>query len=96
MLQAEQQHATSTTNVSLDLVQLFKALGGGWELTLPDLAESAEVIRSPIAAKMPADLLPGLVADWHLPNFDRLRPQYRHRLGELPTNARTTVSPCTA
>jgi outer membrane protein TolC len=44
LLQAEQQHATSTTNVSLDLVQLFKALGGGWELTFPDLAENAEVI----------------------------------------------------
>jgi NodT family efflux transporter outer membrane factor (OMF) lipoprotein len=35
LLQAEQQHATSTTNVSLNLVQLFKALGGGWELTFP-------------------------------------------------------------
>jgi outer membrane protein TolC len=34
LLQAEQQHATSTTNVSLNLVQLFKALGG-WELTSP-------------------------------------------------------------
>jgi NodT family efflux transporter outer membrane factor (OMF) lipoprotein len=44
LLQAEQQHATSTTNVSLDLIQLFKALGGGWELTFPDLAENAEVI----------------------------------------------------
>jgi outer membrane protein TolC len=30
MYQAEQQDATSTTNVSLNLVQLFKALGGGW------------------------------------------------------------------
>jgi NodT family efflux transporter outer membrane factor (OMF) lipoprotein len=36
LLQAEQQYATSTTNVALDLVQLFKALGGGWELTFPD------------------------------------------------------------
>jgi len=35
LLQAEQQYATSTTNVSLNLVQLFKALGGGWELTFP-------------------------------------------------------------
>jgi outer membrane protein TolC len=35
LLQAEQQHANSTTNVSLNLVQLFKALGGGWELTFP-------------------------------------------------------------
>jgi len=33
LLQAEQQYAISTTNVSLNLVQLFKALGGGWELT---------------------------------------------------------------
>jgi outer membrane protein TolC len=36
LLQAEQQYATSTTNVALDLVQLFKALGGGWELTFPE------------------------------------------------------------
>lgn len=35
LLDASQQHATSNTNVSLYLVQLFKALGGGWELTLP-------------------------------------------------------------
>jgi NodT family efflux transporter outer membrane factor (OMF) lipoprotein len=35
-LQAEQQQATSTTTVALDLVQLFKALGGGWETTFPD------------------------------------------------------------
>jgi NodT family efflux transporter outer membrane factor (OMF) lipoprotein len=37
VLQAEQQYASSTTNVSLDLVQLFKALGGGWETQFPDL-----------------------------------------------------------
>lgn len=36
LLQAEQQHATSTTNVSLNLVQLFKALGGGWEPIFPN------------------------------------------------------------
>jgi NodT family efflux transporter outer membrane factor (OMF) lipoprotein len=46
LLQAEQQHATSTTNVSLNLVQLFKALGGGWELTFPDLPEKTEVAVS--------------------------------------------------
>jgi NodT family efflux transporter outer membrane factor (OMF) lipoprotein len=44
LLQAEQQYATSTTNVSLDLVQLFKALGGGWETTFPDVpSETAAV-----------------------------------------------------
>ncbi len=36
LLSAEQQYATSTTNVGLDLVQLFKALGGGWETVFPD------------------------------------------------------------
>ena len=35
LLQADQQYATSTTNVALNLVQLFKALGGGWEPTFP-------------------------------------------------------------
>ncbi len=32
---AKQQYAQSATNVSTDLVQLYKALGGGWETTLP-------------------------------------------------------------
>jgi outer membrane protein TolC len=36
LLQAELQHAQSTTNVSANLVQLYKALGGGWEQTFPD------------------------------------------------------------
>jgi NodT family efflux transporter outer membrane factor (OMF) lipoprotein len=39
LLQNEQQYAASTTNVSLDLVTLFKALGGGWEQTFPDRLE---------------------------------------------------------
>jgi NodT family efflux transporter outer membrane factor (OMF) lipoprotein len=46
LLQAEQQHAISTTNVSLNLVQLFKALGGGWERTFPDLPANTEVAVS--------------------------------------------------
>jgi NodT family efflux transporter outer membrane factor (OMF) lipoprotein len=46
LLQAEQQHATSTTNVSLNLVQLFKALGGGSELTFPELPTTTEVAVS--------------------------------------------------
>ena len=37
LLQADQQCARSTTNVSLNFVQLFKALGGGWEPTFPGL-----------------------------------------------------------
>jgi outer membrane protein TolC len=36
LLQAGQQHATSTTNVSLNLVHLFKVLGGGWESIFPN------------------------------------------------------------
>ncbi|MGB8902013.1 MAG: efflux transporter outer membrane subunit [Methylocella sp.] len=36
LLQAELQHAQSTTNVSTNLVQLYKALGGGWEQTFPE------------------------------------------------------------
>jgi len=34
-LLGEQALAESTTNLGLDLVQLFKALGGGWETTFP-------------------------------------------------------------
>ncbi len=36
VLSAEQQFAQSTANVSINLVALYKALGGGWELTYPD------------------------------------------------------------
>jgi NodT family efflux transporter outer membrane factor (OMF) lipoprotein len=43
LLQAEQQYATSTTNVSLNLIQLFKALGGGWEMTYPDVSEGPAI-----------------------------------------------------
>ncbi len=35
VLQAQQQYTQSTVNISVDLVQLYKALGGGWELTYP-------------------------------------------------------------
>lgn len=35
LLQTEQQLAASTTNVSTNLVALYKALGGGWETDLP-------------------------------------------------------------
>jgi NodT family efflux transporter outer membrane factor (OMF) lipoprotein len=48
LLQAQQQYATSTTNVSLDLVQLFKALGGGWETEFPDVP--SEKAATPVAA----------------------------------------------
>ena len=37
LLQAEQQAATSATNAAVDLVALYKALGGGWEETFPTL-----------------------------------------------------------
>jgi len=36
LLQNEQQYAQSSTNVALDLITLFKALGGGWEQALPE------------------------------------------------------------
>jgi NodT family efflux transporter outer membrane factor (OMF) lipoprotein len=50
LLQAEQQYATSTTNVALDLVQLFKALGGGWETVFaeePPKAPDVALVLSP-------------------------------------------------
>jgi NodT family efflux transporter outer membrane factor (OMF) lipoprotein len=36
LLAAEQQLTNSVTNVSTDLVQIYKALGGGWETALPE------------------------------------------------------------
>jgi NodT family efflux transporter outer membrane factor (OMF) lipoprotein len=49
LLQAEQQYAASTTNVSLDLVQLFKALGGGWETEFPDVPSETAAVPVPVA-----------------------------------------------
>jgi NodT family efflux transporter outer membrane factor (OMF) lipoprotein len=43
VLQAQQQFVQSTVNVSLDLVQLYKALGGGWEQAYPDGIAGAKV-----------------------------------------------------
>jgi outer membrane protein TolC len=36
LLAAEQQLTDSTTLIATDLVALYKALGGGWEIALPD------------------------------------------------------------
>jgi hypothetical protein len=44
----QRRYATSTTNVSLDLVQLFKALGGGWETALPDLPSATAAVPVPL------------------------------------------------
>jgi len=43
-LAAELELAQSTTQVALDQVQLFKALGGGWEGTFPVMVEAAVVV----------------------------------------------------
>jgi NodT family efflux transporter outer membrane factor (OMF) lipoprotein len=43
LLQAEQDHAQSTINISISLVQLYKALGGGWELTYPRAPPEAPI-----------------------------------------------------
>ncbi len=43
LLSIQQQLADSTTTVSVNLVALYKALGGGWE---PDLPEPATVAKS--------------------------------------------------
>jgi NodT family efflux transporter outer membrane factor (OMF) lipoprotein len=48
VLQADQQYAASTTNVSLDLVQLFKALGGGWETQFPDVPSETAAVPVPV------------------------------------------------
>jgi NodT family efflux transporter outer membrane factor (OMF) lipoprotein len=50
VLEAEQSLAQSTTNVSVDLIALYKALGGGWELTYPD---SRAVVPPTLASAVP-------------------------------------------
>jgi NodT family efflux transporter outer membrane factor (OMF) lipoprotein len=47
LLSADQQYAASTTNVALDLVQLFKALGGGWETDFPDPPSETLAVPTP-------------------------------------------------
>jgi outer membrane protein TolC len=47
LVNAEQQFAASTTNVALDLVQLFKALGGGWETSFPDVPSETAAVPVP-------------------------------------------------
>ncbi len=42
LLQTQQQLASSTTNVSQNLVALYKALGGGWETNLPRDAATSD------------------------------------------------------
>lgn len=48
LLQAELQLAQSTTAVSTNLVQLYKALGGGWEQSLPDEREGHMAALQPV------------------------------------------------
>jgi NodT family efflux transporter outer membrane factor (OMF) lipoprotein len=48
LLTAQQQYAQSTTNVSTDLVALYKALGGGWETTYPRLEADASGTNQPL------------------------------------------------
>ena len=57
VLNAEQQLAQSTTNVSTDLVALYKALGGGWELTYPD---SKAKLPALVAAGVPPGPIPAV------------------------------------
>jgi NodT family efflux transporter outer membrane factor (OMF) lipoprotein len=49
MLEAREQYVQSTVNVSLDLVQLYKALGGGWEPTYPSRPPPGTLARAEIA-----------------------------------------------
>jgi hypothetical protein len=58
LLQADQQYATSTTNVALDLVQLFKALGGGWETKFPDVPSETAAVPVPAGMVDAAFILP--------------------------------------
>jgi len=43
VLDAQQQYLQSTVNVTVDLIQLYKALGGGWEPTYPANLDGAAV-----------------------------------------------------
>ena len=46
LLQAQQQYVQSTANVSLDLVQLYKSLGGGWQGAYPAAPTFPGIIKA--------------------------------------------------
>jgi NodT family efflux transporter outer membrane factor (OMF) lipoprotein len=48
LLANQQQLAIATTNVSTNLVALYKALGGGWESTYPLQTVSADAAKPPL------------------------------------------------
>ncbi|MCQ8279351.1 efflux transporter outer membrane subunit [Acetobacteraceae bacterium KSS8] len=54
LLAAEQQLSTSTATRSANLVQLYNALGGGWETAFPERAGQALVAKSAGAGKAPS------------------------------------------
>ena len=57
VLESEQQFADSTTTISTNLVQLYKALGGGWETSFPrgSPAEQApKGVGFPVGQAVPA------------------------------------------
>ena len=47
LLQAQQQYTQSTVNISVSMVQLYKALGGGWERIYPEVAPSPDPFPAP-------------------------------------------------
>lgn len=52
LLSTQQQLAISTTNVSADLVALYKALGGGWETKLPRANDRLSPLGAPKIPKL--------------------------------------------
>jgi len=47
LLSTQQQLALATTNVSANLVALYKALGGGWEMQLPRANDDLTPLGAP-------------------------------------------------
>lgn len=50
LLLAEQQLATSTASVSTDLVAIYNALGGGWQIAFPETAEWQQSTAAKVAS----------------------------------------------
>jgi outer membrane protein TolC len=46
-LATQQQLADATTNVSANLVALYKALGGGWETQMPAANDNLSPLGAP-------------------------------------------------
>ena len=71
LLSTQQQLALATTNVSANLVALYKALGGGWETQLPAANDDLTPIGAPSLVDLPINAIVGCSGHGRTPWTER-------------------------